>query len=50
MSRFYDVDIQFRSYARPLGITVRRPDSLNNSRTFIAALASVVREKIGNSG
>jgi ferrochelatase len=46
----YDVDIQFRSYARPLGITVRRPNSLNDSRTFIAALASVVREKIGTSG
>jgi ferrochelatase len=45
----YDVDIQFRDYARRLGITVRRPESLNDSPTFIAALAAVVREKLADA-
>ena len=45
----YDVDIQFRDYARRLGITIRRPESLNDSPTFIAALAAVVREKLGGN-
>ncbi|MCW5976621.1 MAG: ferrochelatase [Bryobacteraceae bacterium] len=42
----YDVDIQFRQYAERLGIALRRPDSLNDSPTFIAALTGVVREKL----
>jgi ferrochelatase len=39
----YDIDIQFRDYAAARGITVRRPESLNDSPTFTAALAAVVR-------
>jgi ferrochelatase len=38
----YDIDIQFRDYAAARGITVRRPESLNGSPTFTAALAAVV--------
>lgn len=39
----YDVDIRFQQYARERGILLRRPESLNNSPTFIAALADVAR-------
>jgi ferrochelatase len=38
----YDIDIQFRDYAAARGIMVRRPESLNGSPTFTAALAAVV--------
>lgn len=39
----YDIDIQFRDYAAERGIAVRRPESLNGSPTFTAALAEVAR-------
>ncbi|MEO8725145.1 MAG: ferrochelatase [Acidobacteriaceae bacterium] len=39
----YDVDVQFRDHARSVGMNVLRPESLNTSPTFIAALADVVR-------
>jgi ferrochelatase len=39
----YDIDIHFRDYAAARGITVRRPESLNDSPTFTAALAEVSR-------
>ncbi|HWR49781.1 MAG TPA: ferrochelatase [Bryobacteraceae bacterium] len=42
----YDVDVMFREYGRERGIAVRRPESLNASGTFIAALAEVAREKL----
>lgn len=42
----YDVDIAFRNYARERGIALRRPESLNDSPTFIRALAAVAREKL----
>lgn len=42
----YDVDILFRNYARDRGIGLRRPESLNDSRTFIAALAEVAKQKL----
>jgi ferrochelatase len=42
----YDVDIQFRQYARERGIDLRRPESLNASPTFIRALAAVARDKL----
>ena len=42
----YDVDILFRGYARERGIRLERPESLNDSPTFIAALAAVARERI----
>jgi len=37
----YDVDVAFREYARERGITLRRPESLNASPAFIAALAAI---------
>jgi ferrochelatase len=37
----YDIDIQFRDYAAARGIAVHRPESLNDSPTFTAALAAV---------
>ena len=39
----YDIDVLFRSYAAERGITLTRPESLNGSKTFTAALADVVR-------
>jgi ferrochelatase len=42
----YDVDIAFCNYARERGIALRRPESLNDSPTFIRALAAVAREKL----
>ncbi len=42
----YDVDIAFRAYAEARGMTLRRPESLNDSGTFIAALAAVAEEKL----
>lgn len=42
----YDVDIQFARYASDRGIRLRRPESLNDSPTFIAALAEVAKQKL----
>jgi ferrochelatase len=42
----YDVDVLFRRVARERGIELRRPESLNDSPAFIAALAEVVRERL----
>ena len=42
----YDVDILFRGYAAQRGIRLVRPESLNDTPTFIAALAAVAREKL----
>jgi ferrochelatase len=37
----YDIDVQFREYAAERGIDLVRPESLNDSDTFIRALAGV---------
>ena len=42
----YDVDILFRRFAKDRGIDLRRPESLNDSPAFIAALAGVARERL----
>jgi protoporphyrin/coproporphyrin ferrochelatase len=42
----YDVDILFRKYAEDRGIRLLRPQTLNDSPKFIAALAAVAREKM----
>lgn len=39
----YDVDVLFRGYAAERGIALERPESLNDSSTFTAALAAVAR-------
>jgi ferrochelatase len=39
----YDIDILFRGYARERGIRLWRPESLNGSATFTAALAEVAK-------
>jgi protoporphyrin/coproporphyrin ferrochelatase len=39
----YDIDILFTRYAAGRGITLVRPDSLNGSPTFTAALAEVAK-------
>jgi ferrochelatase len=42
----YDVDILFRGYAAERGMRLERPESLNDSPTFIAALSAVARERL----
>jgi len=39
----FDIDILFREYAAARGVALRRPQSLNDSGTFTAALAEVVQ-------
>ena len=39
----YDIDIQFREYAAGRGMELRRPESLNGSPAFTAALAEVAK-------
>ena len=41
----YDIDIGFVQHAAGLGIQLRRTESLNDSPTFIAALADVVGQR-----
>jgi len=40
----YDVDILFRQYAAGRGVELRRPESLNGSPRFTAALAKIAQE------
>ena len=42
----YDVDVHFRAYADQRGVRLRRTESLNDSSTFIAALAAVAQERL----
>ena len=42
----YDVDVHFRKYAADRGIRLVRPETLNDSSRFIAALADVARDKL----
>jgi len=44
----YDIDIGFREYAANLGITVRRPESLNDSRLLTLALADLARHGLAS--
>ena len=39
----YDIDVGFREFGAKLGITVRRPESLNDSRLLTMALADLAR-------
>jgi ferrochelatase len=45
----YDIDIAFCGYAANLGITLRRPVSLNDSRLLTRALADLARRSLGRS-
>jgi protoporphyrin/coproporphyrin ferrochelatase len=42
----YDIDIGFRDYGSQIGIETSRTESLNDSPTFIAALAELVRRRL----
>jgi ferrochelatase len=42
----YDIDVLFREYGKARGVAVRRPESLNASPRFAAALASLVTARI----
>lgn len=43
----YDIDIAFRQFATDEGMKLWRPESLNDSPTFIAALANLVSTRLG---
>jgi ferrochelatase len=40
----YDIDVAFRDFAAGLGMTIRRPESLNDSRHLTQALADLARK------
>ena len=42
----YDIDIAFRHLGSQIGLEVSRPESLNDSPAFIAALAAIVQERL----
>jgi len=42
----YDIDVGFREFAAGLGMTIRRPDSLNDSRRLTLALADLARKEL----
>jgi ferrochelatase len=42
----YDIDVAFREFAAQQGMKLWRAESLNDSSTFIAALADVVRSRL----
>jgi len=42
----FDIDVQAANAARNAGASLRRTESLNTSPTFIAALESIVRERL----
>jgi ferrochelatase len=42
----YDIDVLFHDYGKARGVAVRRPESLNASPQFAAALASLVTGRI----
>ncbi len=43
----YDIDIGFREHAEKLGMTIRRPASLNDSQLLTLALADLARRALG---
>lgn len=43
----YDIDIAFRQFATDEGMKLWRPESLNDSPTFVAALASLASSRLG---
>ncbi len=46
----YDIDIAFRKFAEQEGLALYRAQSLNESPTFIAALADIVRSRLAPAG
>jgi protoporphyrin/coproporphyrin ferrochelatase len=46
----YDIDVAFRDFAAAQGMRLWRADSLNESPTFIAALADVARSRLQPAG
>lgn len=42
----YDIDIQFREYARSRGITLYRTESLNDCGPFVDLLCTIIRERL----
>jgi ferrochelatase len=42
----YDIDIGFREFAKEQGLKMWRPESLNTSATFIAALAKLASTRL----
>jgi ferrochelatase len=42
----YDIDIGFREFAREQGLKMWRPESLNTSQTFVAALAKLASTRL----
>ena len=45
----YDIDVGFRDFGAKLGMTIRRPESLNDSRLLTLALASLARRGLAQA-
>jgi ferrochelatase len=45
----YDVDIGFREFANEQGLKLWRPESLNASSTFVAALAKLAATELARA-
>jgi ferrochelatase len=46
MEILYDIDIQFRDYARSRGIILHRTESLNDCEPFVDLLCTLIRERL----
>jgi len=46
----YDIDIAFKQYADSKGVTLTRPESLNDSAKFASAVVSVARARLETAG
>ena len=42
----YDIDVAFRKYGEAAGVTISRPESLNDSPLFVEALANLVASRV----
>ena len=45
----FDLDVEAQEFARSIGVNLKRTESLNDSPTFISALADIVRKRAGSS-
>jgi ferrochelatase len=45
----FDIDVEAQEFARSIGLNLKRTESLNNSPTFISALADIVHKRVGST-
>jgi ferrochelatase len=45
----FDIDVEAQEFAQSVGLNLKRTESLNNSPTFISALADIVHKRVGST-